>query len=151
MGIDNPIHLIFIAAVALLVLGPRRLPEVARSLGRGIREFREAMSDGSVGGFLHDHHDGVAGGPAAAAPAPSPPPEAEVVADGGSARDAGSGGMGWGSVHADTEGVPDAGSGARATVQRPGVETVGADDPLQPVDPAEPVRSGDHAPDRRPL
>jgi sec-independent protein translocase protein TatA len=47
MGIENPVHLLFIAAVALLVLGPRRLPELARSLGRGIREFREAMGEGS--------------------------------------------------------------------------------------------------------
>ncbi len=50
MGIDNPVHLIFLAAVALLVLGPRRLPEVARSLGKGLREFRDAMSAGSAGG-----------------------------------------------------------------------------------------------------
>jgi sec-independent protein translocase protein TatA len=57
MGIDNPIHLIFLAGVALLVLGPRRLPEVARSLGKGIREFRDAMSEGSVGGFVHAHED----------------------------------------------------------------------------------------------
>jgi sec-independent protein translocase protein TatA len=44
MGIDNPVHLIFIAAVALIVLGPKRLPDLARSLGHGMREFREAMS-----------------------------------------------------------------------------------------------------------
>jgi TatA/E family protein of Tat protein translocase len=50
MGIENPVHLLFIAAVALIVLGPRRLPELARSLGRGIREFREAMRDQSAAG-----------------------------------------------------------------------------------------------------
>jgi sec-independent protein translocase protein TatA len=44
MGIDNPVHLLFIAVVALVVLGPRRLPEVTRALGHGIREFREAIS-----------------------------------------------------------------------------------------------------------
>jgi TatA/E family protein of Tat protein translocase len=44
MGIENPVHLLFIGAVALIVLGPKRLPEVARALGHGIREFREAMS-----------------------------------------------------------------------------------------------------------
>jgi sec-independent protein translocase protein TatA len=44
MGIENPVHLLFIAAVALVVLGPKRLPELARALGRGIREFREAMA-----------------------------------------------------------------------------------------------------------
>jgi sec-independent protein translocase protein TatA len=50
MGIDNPVHLIFIAAVALIVLGPKRLPELARSLGHGIREFRESMSEASSAG-----------------------------------------------------------------------------------------------------
>ena len=43
MGIENPVHLLFIALVALIVLGPRRLPELARALGKGIREFREAI------------------------------------------------------------------------------------------------------------
>ena len=43
MGIENPVHLIFIGIVALLVLGPKRLPELARALGHGIREFREAV------------------------------------------------------------------------------------------------------------
>ena len=57
MGIDNPVHLIFIAAVALIVLGPKRLPDLARSLGQGMREFRDSMSeaakdDGSVTGTL---------------------------------------------------------------------------------------------------
>jgi TatA/E family protein of Tat protein translocase len=45
MGIGNPVHLIFIAAVALIVLGPKRLPELARSLSNGVREFRESMSE----------------------------------------------------------------------------------------------------------
>jgi sec-independent protein translocase protein TatA len=44
MGIENPVHLLFIAIVALVVLGPRRLPELARALGKGIREFRESIS-----------------------------------------------------------------------------------------------------------
>jgi TatA/E family protein of Tat protein translocase len=46
MGIENPVHLIFIAAVALIVLGPKRLPDLARALGHGIREFREAIGQG---------------------------------------------------------------------------------------------------------
>lgn len=53
MGIENPVHLLFIAVVALVVLGPRRLPELARSLGKGIREFRESISDGSATGAPH--------------------------------------------------------------------------------------------------
>jgi TatA/E family protein of Tat protein translocase len=44
MGIGNPIHLMFLAAVALVVLGPKRLPEFARALGKGMQEFRDSMN-----------------------------------------------------------------------------------------------------------
>ena len=40
----QPTHLLFVLVVALLVLGPKRLPEVGRSLGRGLRDFRQAVS-----------------------------------------------------------------------------------------------------------
>jgi sec-independent protein translocase protein TatA len=40
----QPTHLLFILVIALLVLGPKRLPEVGRSLGRGLRDFRSAVS-----------------------------------------------------------------------------------------------------------
>jgi TatA/E family protein of Tat protein translocase len=43
-GIGMP-ELILILVVALLILGPKRLPEVARSLGRGMVEFRRASND----------------------------------------------------------------------------------------------------------
>jgi len=43
-GIGVP-ELLVILVVALLVLGPKRLPEVARALGRGLAEFRRATSD----------------------------------------------------------------------------------------------------------
>jgi sec-independent protein translocase protein TatA len=43
MGIESPVHLLFVGAVALVVLGPKRLPELARALGKGMREFREAL------------------------------------------------------------------------------------------------------------
>ncbi len=36
-----------IAVVALLVFGPKRLPEMGRSLGRGMREFKTTVSGGS--------------------------------------------------------------------------------------------------------
>jgi sec-independent protein translocase protein TatA len=49
MGIENPVHLLFIGAVALVVLGPKRLPELARALGQGIREFRESLAEGASG------------------------------------------------------------------------------------------------------
>ena len=40
----QPTHLLFILVVALLVLGPKRLPEVGRSLGKGLRDFKSALS-----------------------------------------------------------------------------------------------------------
>ena len=42
--IMQPTHLLFVLVVALLVLGPKRLPEVGRTLGSGIRDFRQALS-----------------------------------------------------------------------------------------------------------
>ena len=39
----GPMELIVILAIALIVLGPRKLPEVGRSIGRGMREFKESL------------------------------------------------------------------------------------------------------------
>jgi sec-independent protein translocase protein TatA len=47
----QPTHLLFILVVALLVLGPKRLPEVGRSLGNGLRDFKAAID-----GQSHDDH-----------------------------------------------------------------------------------------------
>jgi TatA/E family protein of Tat protein translocase len=41
----GPTELIVILVIALLVLGPKRLPDLARSLGRGLAEFRRATAD----------------------------------------------------------------------------------------------------------
>jgi sec-independent protein translocase protein TatA len=40
----GPLEIVVVLIIALLVLGPQRLPDVARSLGRGIREFRGALA-----------------------------------------------------------------------------------------------------------
>jgi sec-independent protein translocase protein TatA len=40
----NPIHLAFIAMIALIFLGPKRLPELAKTLGTGMRELRETLN-----------------------------------------------------------------------------------------------------------
>lgn len=41
----GPMELVLILVVALLVLGPKRMPELARTLGRGLSEFRRASND----------------------------------------------------------------------------------------------------------
>ncbi|HEV2998586.1 MAG TPA: twin-arginine translocase TatA/TatE family subunit [Solirubrobacteraceae bacterium] len=89
MGIESPLHLLFIAAVALIVLGPKRLPEVARALGHGMREFREAMGgagptespgDASSPGMAGARADaeGPVEGPAGAVGSPGAPDRGSV-------------------------------------------------------------------------
>lgn len=44
MGLDNPLHIAFLVVVLLLVFGARRLPEIGRSLGSGLREFKQSIN-----------------------------------------------------------------------------------------------------------
>ncbi len=48
-GLLQPTHIVVVLIVALLVLGPKRIPEAARSLGHGFREFKD-----SIGGHHED-------------------------------------------------------------------------------------------------
>ena len=43
-GIFQPMHLIIILAIALIIFGPGKLPELGKGLGKSIREFKKAMS-----------------------------------------------------------------------------------------------------------
>jgi sec-independent protein translocase protein TatA len=40
----GPMELIIVLVIALIVIGPKRLPEVGKSLGRGMREFKDSLS-----------------------------------------------------------------------------------------------------------
>lgn len=60
MGLDNPIHIAFLLIVLLLVFGAKRLPEMGRSLGSGMRGFKESLG----------------GQPPQDAPLPAPLPDA---------------------------------------------------------------------------
>ena len=40
----GPMELVIVLVIALIVLGPKKLPEVGRSLGRGMREFKDSIS-----------------------------------------------------------------------------------------------------------
>jgi sec-independent protein translocase protein TatA len=40
----GPMELIVVLVIALIVLGPKKLPEVGRSVGKGMREFKESLT-----------------------------------------------------------------------------------------------------------
>lgn len=44
----GPMELIVVLAIALIVLGPKKLPEVGKSLGKGMREFKQSLSSMSM-------------------------------------------------------------------------------------------------------
>ncbi len=75
MGLDNPLHIAFLLVILLLVFGARRLPEIGRSLGSGLREFKQSISGESQS---HDPEKPTL--PAAEPPAPAPAPAHEPVA-----------------------------------------------------------------------
>jgi sec-independent protein translocase protein TatA len=48
MGLENPVHLLIVLMVVLMVFGAKRLPEMGRGLGDGMRGFKEALSSPSA-------------------------------------------------------------------------------------------------------
>ncbi len=78
MGLPNigPVELIIILVIALLILGPGKLPEVGASFGKTIREFRKAATDisdsTSINPKAATEPSAAAARPAEAAPAPVP-------------------------------------------------------------------------------
>jgi sec-independent protein translocase protein TatA len=52
----GPLEILVVAIIALVVLGPKRLPDFGRSVGRGLREFRDAIS-GDEREAEHDDRD----------------------------------------------------------------------------------------------
>ena len=47
MGLSNPLHIAVLGLIILLIFGARRLPELGRSLGSGIKEFKGSLESGS--------------------------------------------------------------------------------------------------------
>ena len=75
MGLDNPLHIAFLVVILLLVFGARRLPEIGRSLGSGMREFKDSISGESK-------QPAQPAPPALSqAPAPQPPAGAQQAAE----------------------------------------------------------------------
>jgi sec-independent protein translocase protein TatA len=74
----GPLELMVILIIALLVVGPKRLPEVGRSIGRGIREFRKAQEE-----VQKTIQSALDEGPSPQPPKPAPSaPNAADAADG---------------------------------------------------------------------
>jgi sec-independent protein translocase protein TatA len=65
----GPMEIAIVLIIALIVFGPKRLPELGKSLGKGIQEFK-----GTIGGDKHDEAAetaAVKAAPVAVAPAPA--------------------------------------------------------------------------------
>src|SRR5438093_10765135 len=45
-GLFQPMHLFFILLIVLIIFGPGKLPDLGRGLGKGIREFKDALRGG---------------------------------------------------------------------------------------------------------
>jgi sec-independent protein translocase protein TatA len=49
----GPMEMVIILAIALIVFGPKRLPELGKSLGSGLREFKDSVTGASARAELH--------------------------------------------------------------------------------------------------
>jgi sec-independent protein translocase protein TatA len=65
LGLDNPLHIFFLLAVLLLVFGAKRLPELGRSLGSGMRGFKETLSGEAATAQLPAATEAAPAGPVA--------------------------------------------------------------------------------------
>jgi sec-independent protein translocase protein TatA len=76
MGLENPLHILLLLVVILLVFGAKRLPEIGRSLGEGMRGFKDSLS----GDNNNSNNQSLMSAPPAAPPAAAPTGVAPVAA-----------------------------------------------------------------------
>ncbi len=89
LGGIGPTELIIVLVIALLILGPKKLPGLGKSLGSGLREFKESVS-GSKSDSGDDHAEIPARGASSPPPAEArstPEPQATPVGASDSPRD----------------------------------------------------------------
>lgn len=116
----GPLELMLILIVALLVVGPKRLPEVGRSIGRGLREFRKAQDE--VKETLRFTLEDEPKPPTARATTPSTPPPPAAQA---------------------TEPAPEpAEPEPEAATTNPATESPEGTEPTLPTPPASPTEAG---------
>lgn len=94
LGLDNPLHIAFILVLLLLVFGAKRLPEMGKSLGTGLRGFKDSLTGDEQPSTLTEARTET--------PAEHPAPVGDVVREIANAR---------------TDGATVAPDGARSPVQ----------------------------------
>jgi sec-independent protein translocase protein TatA len=52
----GPMELVIVLVIALVILGPKRLPEAGKAVGKGMREFKDSLSGGSKDDDLETSH-----------------------------------------------------------------------------------------------
>ncbi len=81
MGLDNPVHIAFLVVILLLLFGAKRLPEIGRQLGSGMREFKDSVTGSSQAQQAPQQAALPQPTQVAAQPVPAPaPPAAPVTA-----------------------------------------------------------------------
>jgi len=93
LGLDNPLHIAFILILLLLVFGAKRLPEMGKSLGTGLRGFKDSLSGDTPPSTLTETR--------------TEPPAERTAAVGDVVRDA---------DHAHTDGSPVASDAPRSSI-----------------------------------
>ncbi|HEU5244228.1 MAG TPA: twin-arginine translocase TatA/TatE family subunit [Gaiellaceae bacterium] len=78
MGLLQPWHIVVLLAIALLLFGGKRLPEIGRSLGHGMREFKDGIS-GNSPAPPPDEQPELPPAEPTATPTSATPPERETV------------------------------------------------------------------------
>jgi sec-independent protein translocase protein TatA len=58
-GLFQPMHLLLILIIATIFFGPQKLPQIGRSVGEGIRGFRDAIKNAEKGATRDDSHDSI--------------------------------------------------------------------------------------------
>ncbi|MFT3864835.1 MAG: twin-arginine translocase TatA/TatE family subunit [Solirubrobacterales bacterium] len=77
LGNIGPLEIIVVLIIALIVFGPKRLPELGNSLGKGIREFKDSVTGENKDDGTDDDVKAIQASQATTTPAE--PAEAEVV------------------------------------------------------------------------
>jgi sec-independent protein translocase protein TatA len=77
MGLDNPVHILILLLIILLVFGAKRLPEIGKSLGEGMRGFKDSISGQPS---QPSEQTSLTSVPAPAPPAPAPAPVTATAA-----------------------------------------------------------------------